>query len=104
MTSVRKRQRFVRDRRVQDDLTARSNCSSPDEIASPRSILTTRRPRAFKARKSPRACASLRTLNEAQALGDFRALKARGRRVVRIDLGDAISSGLEQFERAVKSS
>jgi len=47
---------------------------------------------------------SFSVLKEAQALGDFRALKARGRRVVRIDLGDAISSGLEQLERAVKSS
>jgi glucose-6-phosphate isomerase len=43
-------------------------------------------------------------LKEAQALGDFRALKARGRRVVRIDLGEALLSGLEEFEAAIKSS
>jgi hypothetical protein len=43
-------------------------------------------------------------LKEAQALGDFRALKARGRRVVRIDLGGAISSGLERLEHAIKSA
>ena len=47
---------------------------------------------------------SFSVLKEAQALGDFRALKARGRRVVRIDLGDAILSGLEQFERAIRSA
>jgi hypothetical protein len=43
-------------------------------------------------------------LKEAQALGDFRALKARGRRVVRIDLGEALLAGLEQLEAAIKSS
>ncbi|HEY8412719.1 MAG TPA: hypothetical protein VIK76_15005, partial [Pyrinomonadaceae bacterium] len=43
-------------------------------------------------------------LKEAQALGDFRALKARGRRVVRIDLGEALLSGLEELEAAIKSS
>ena len=43
-------------------------------------------------------------LKEAQALGDFRALKARGRRVVRIDLGDDLSSGLDRLEKAVLSN
>jgi hypothetical protein len=43
-------------------------------------------------------------LKEAQALGDFRALTARGRRVVRIDLGDDLLSGLERLERAMQSS
>lgn len=43
-------------------------------------------------------------LKEAQALGDFRALKARGRRVVRIDLGDDLLSGLERFDDALRSS
>jgi glucose-6-phosphate isomerase len=47
---------------------------------------------------------SFSVLKEAQALGDFRALKARGRRVVRIDLGDAISSGMERLEQAIKSA
>ena len=43
-------------------------------------------------------------LKEAQALGDFRALQARGRRVVRVDLGDDLSSGLERLARAMQSS
>jgi len=47
---------------------------------------------------------SFSVLKEAQALGDFRALKARGRRVVRIDLGDAILSDLQGLEDAFKSS
>ena len=46
---------------------------------------------------------SFSVLKEAQALGDFRALKSRGRRVVRIDLGDAIWSGLKRLEAAIKS-
>jgi transaldolase/glucose-6-phosphate isomerase len=47
---------------------------------------------------------SFSTLKDAQALGDFRALKARGRRVVRIDLGDDLSSGLDRLEKAFQSS
>ena len=47
---------------------------------------------------------SFSVLKEAQALGDFRALKARGRRVVRIDLGDDLSSGLNRLEQAMRSS
>lgn len=47
---------------------------------------------------------SFSVLKEAQALGDFRALKARGRRVVRIDLGDDLLSGLQRLERAMQSS
>lgn len=47
---------------------------------------------------------SFSILKEAQALGDFRALKARGRRVVRIDLGDDLLMGLERLEQAIKSS
>ena len=43
-------------------------------------------------------------LKEAQALGDFRALKARDRRVVRIDLGDDPLSGLERLAQAIQSS
>ena len=43
---------------------------------------------------------SFSVLKEAQALGDYRALKARGRRVVRIDLGDDLSSGLERLASA----
>jgi len=52
----------------------------------------------------PTEAYSFSILKEAQALGDFRALKARGRRVVRIDLGDDPLSGLERLERAIKSS
>ena len=47
---------------------------------------------------------SFSVLKEAQALGDFRALKARGRRVVRIDLGDDLLSGLDRLEEALRSS
>ena len=47
---------------------------------------------------------SFSVLKEAQALGDYRALQARGRRVVRIDLGDAILAGLDHLEQAIKSS
>jgi hypothetical protein len=47
---------------------------------------------------------SFSVLKEAQALGDCRALKARGRRVVRIDLGDAILPALQRLEQAIKSS
>ena len=47
---------------------------------------------------------SFSILKEAQALGDFRALKARCRRVVRIDLGDAILSDLQRLEDAFRSS
>jgi transaldolase / glucose-6-phosphate isomerase len=43
-------------------------------------------------------------LKEAQALGDFRALKARDRRVVRIDLSDDPSSGLRTLEHTFQSS
>ena len=47
---------------------------------------------------------SFSVLKEAQALGDFRALKARNRRVVKIDLGDDLLSGLDELARAVQSS
>lgn len=43
-------------------------------------------------------------LKEAQALGDFRALQAHDRRVVRIDLGDDPLSGLERLAEACQSS
>jgi transaldolase/glucose-6-phosphate isomerase len=47
---------------------------------------------------------SFSVLKEAQALGDFRALKARGRRVVRIDLGEASLADLQRLENAFRSS
>ena len=47
---------------------------------------------------------SFSVLKSAQALGDFRALKARGRRVVRIDLGDDLLSGLNRLDDALRSS
>ena len=46
---------------------------------------------------------SFSVLKEAQALGDFRALTKRGRRVVRIDLGDDLLAGLDRFEEAILS-
>lgn len=47
---------------------------------------------------------SFSILKQAQALGDFRALKARGRRVVRIDLSEAVLSDLDRLEEAIKST
>ncbi|HYN84523.1 MAG TPA: hypothetical protein VER32_04675, partial [Pyrinomonadaceae bacterium] len=41
------------------------------------------------------------SLKRAQALGDFRALAARGRRVLRVDLGADALKGLEQLLAAV---
>src|SRR5689334_15518802 len=49
-TFVRDEEGCVRVQRIQDDLIACWRWSSAGKIASPRSILTTRRPRAFKAR------------------------------------------------------
>jgi transaldolase/glucose-6-phosphate isomerase len=42
-------------------------------------------------------------LKEAQALGDFRALQAHDRRVVKINLGDDPLSGLERLAEAIQS-
>ena len=47
---------------------------------------------------------SFSVLKEAQALGDFLALTARARRVIRIDLGDDLLPGLDKFEQALQSS
>ena len=52
----------------------------------------------------PREKFTFSVLKEAQALGDFRALKAHDRRVVRIDLGDDLLSGLESLAEAMQSS
>jgi hypothetical protein len=52
----------------------------------------------------PSEAYSLSVLKEAQALGDFRALKARDRRVVKIDLGDDALAGLERLAAAMMSS
>ncbi|MCM3903544.1 MAG: hypothetical protein ND866_17710, partial [Pyrinomonadaceae bacterium] len=45
-------------------------------------------------------------LKQAQALGDFRSLASRGRRAVRVDLGEDVLTGLarlrELIERAVQ--
>lgn len=41
------------------------------------------------------------TLLQAQALGDLQALTARGRRVLRLDLGDDVAGGLAALERLV---
>lgn len=40
-------------------------------------------------------------LKHAQALGDFRALSSRGRRVVRVDVGKDISSGLDRLREVI---
>jgi transaldolase/glucose-6-phosphate isomerase len=41
-------------------------------------------------------------VERAQALGDMAVLEARGRRVLRLDLGADIAAGLERFEEAVE--
>ncbi len=43
-------------------------------------------------------------MNRAQALGDFRSLDARDRRVVRVHLGSDIDGGLKDFAESVKQS
>ena len=41
------------------------------------------------------------TLKQAQALGDFRALSAHGRRVVRVDLGEDVRAGLQRLHELI---
>ena len=41
------------------------------------------------------------TLIDAQALGDLRSLEQHGRRVIRLDLGDDVASGLAMVEAAI---
>jgi glucose-6-phosphate isomerase len=43
------------------------------------------------------------TLHQAQSLGDFRSLSDKGRRVIRIDLGNNLDKGLEQLLQSVSS-
>jgi hypothetical protein len=40
-------------------------------------------------------------LKQAQALGDFRALASRDRRVVRVDLGDNLLASLERLNEVI---
>lgn len=42
------------------------------------------------------------TLKNAQALGDYQALLARGRRVLRIDLGDQVERGLQKLRDVLR--
>ncbi|HTB07363.1 MAG TPA: bifunctional transaldolase/phosoglucose isomerase [Bacteroidia bacterium] len=44
------------------------------------------------------------TLHQAQALGDFRSLNDKGRRVIRINLGCDIDSGLNKLYRSIKGA
>ena len=44
------------------------------------------------------------TLHEAQSLGDFRSLDDKGRRVIRINLGNDIVKGLEKIWNSIKAS
>lgn len=43
------------------------------------------------------------TLHEAQALGDFRSLDDKGRRVIRINLGENIDESLKQLYHSIKN-
>jgi len=42
-------------------------------------------------------------LIRAQALGDYHALKQRGRRVIRVSLGDDVMAGIKQLEDVVRA-
>lgn len=44
------------------------------------------------------------TLHQAQALGDFRSLDDKGRRVIRIHLGKDIDAGLEKLYQSIKDA
>jgi len=43
-------------------------------------------------------------LKQAQALGDFRALASRGRRAIRVDLGDDVLVGLERLRELIEQA
>ena len=43
-------------------------------------------------------------LKQAQALGDFRSLSARGRRAIRIDLGDDTGAGLLRLHQLISEA
>ncbi|MGH9905256.1 MAG: hypothetical protein ACRD8U_06675, partial [Pyrinomonadaceae bacterium] len=42
------------------------------------------------------------TLKQAQALGDFRALSSRGRRLIRVDVGGDPLSGLKRLQTFIE--
>ncbi len=44
------------------------------------------------------------TLHEAQALGDFRSLDEKGRRVIRINLGKDVDAGLDALYLSIQES
>lgn len=52
----------------------------------------------------PETDTSFRALIRAQAVGDHRALEERGRRVVRLDLGDDPAGGLERLRELFRST
>ena len=54
--------------------------------------------------KVPQSSYTFSVLKQAQAQGDFEALLAKGRRALRIDLGNDIVSGLRQLEALVKTN
>jgi hypothetical protein len=43
-------------------------------------------------------------LKQAQALGDFRSLSSRGRRAVRVDLGNDVAAGLRRLLELVQGA
>ena len=43
------------------------------------------------------------TLIQAQAMGDLQALRQRGRRVIRVNLGADLSGGLKQLKVALEA-
>ena len=47
---------------------------------------------------------SFSVLKQAQAIGDFRALVARGRRAIRIDLGADVDAGLRSLQRVFEAA
>jgi hypothetical protein len=50
----------------------------------------------------PGSRASFGVVERAQALGDFEVLNERGRRLLRLDLGDDIEGGLSSLSEALE--
>ena len=49
-------------------------------------------------------CSRVSILKQAQALGDFRSLATRGRRAIRVDLGNETLKGLERLHELISQA
>ncbi|MEJ2726545.1 MAG: hypothetical protein P8175_18290 [Deltaproteobacteria bacterium] len=52
----------------------------------------------------PRSPYGFSAFREAQALGDFQALKKHGRRILRVHLGDDVGRGIVQFRETLQGA